>query len=151
MAAASRAFYETPNRRGVVIGIVPCEEGSVLPRAGYPNPWVEVPIFTHLPHSGPRGQEPLSRNHINVLTADVIVALPGSAGTASEVALAVSYRRPIVAFLDSADEIPGLPAQVSVFDRLEEVCSFVQAELAAYAPRRSRAPETSAPDDARAS
>ena len=125
MASVSRAFYEYKGRSGSVIGIIPCQEGSVHPKPGYPNPWIEIPIFTHLPLSGTQGTEPLSRNHINILTSDVIVALPGGAGTASEVALAVSYRRPIVAFLNSADEIPGIAGQVPVQSDFDEVCRFI--------------------------
>jgi hypothetical protein len=56
---------------------------------GYPNPWVEIPVYTHLPVSGMGGLDASSRNHINILTSDVIVALPGSAGTWSEVMLAI--------------------------------------------------------------
>lgn len=131
MEAASQAFYETPNRRGLVIGIIPSAEGSVGPKAGYPNKWVEIPIFTHLPLSGERGTEPLSRNHINVLSSDVIIALPGDAGTRSEVALALSYKRPIVGFLKSRDEIPELPAGIPIFSELEEIQALVRATLRA--------------------
>jgi uncharacterized protein (TIGR00725 family) len=60
MATVSKAFYESPGRRGLVIGIIPCQEGSVRPKHGYPNEWVEIPILTHLPLSGTRGTEPLS-------------------------------------------------------------------------------------------
>ena len=35
--------------------------------------WVELPIRTHLPHSGERGTDVRSRNHINALTADVMI------------------------------------------------------------------------------
>ena len=129
MAAVSQAFYEYPGRQGCVIGIIPCQESSVNPKRGYPNQWVEIPILTHLPLSGARGSEPLSRNHINVLTSDVIVALPGGTGTASEVELALSYQRPIVAFITSTDEIPGVCEDVPVRSTLEEVRSFVQSKL----------------------
>ena len=129
MAAVSQAFYETSNRRGLVIGIVPCEEGSVRPKSGYPNRWVEIPIFTHLPLSGTRGKEVLSRNHINVLSSDVIIALPGSAGTGSEVVLALSYQRSVISYLESRDEIPGLPAEIPVCSDLEGVQEFVRAKL----------------------
>jgi uncharacterized protein (TIGR00725 family) len=132
MAAVSKAFHGVPDRRGLVIAIVPSSEGSASPKAGYPNQWVEIPILTHLPLSGERGTQPLSRNHINVLTSDVIVALPGSAGTASEVALALSYQRPIVAFLDSRDDIPGLSSQAPICADIEEVREFVEASLAAF-------------------
>jgi predicted Rossmann-fold nucleotide-binding protein len=56
--------------------------------------------------------------------------LTGGAGTASEAALAVSYRRPIVAFLNSADEIPGLHEQVPVQSDFDEVCRFILQALA---------------------
>jgi uncharacterized protein (TIGR00725 family) len=125
MASVSKAFYESRNRRGSVIGIVPCQEHSVSPKEGYPNPWVEISILTHLPLSGERGTDPLSRNHINILTSDVIVVLPGGSGTASEVALAISYQRPIIAFLKSSDEMPRLPNQVPIRTNLVDVCEFV--------------------------
>jgi len=130
MAAASQAFYEVAERRGLVIGILPASADPTRPKAGYPNRWVELPILTHLPLGGEQGAQPLSRNHINVLTSDAIVALPGGAGTASEAALAVAYGRPIVAFLASPDELPGLPDRVPVCARLEEVQDFVEDCLA---------------------
>jgi predicted Rossmann-fold nucleotide-binding protein len=130
MASVSKAFYESGDRLGSVIGIIPCQEGSVYPKPGYPNAWIEIPIFTHLPLSGTQGTEPLSRNHINILTSDVIVALPGGAGTASEVALAVAYHRPIIAFLTSSEEIPGLPEEVPFQNDFGEVCKFITQALA---------------------
>jgi len=66
---------------------------------GYPNEWVEVPVYTHLPTSGNNGHEPNSRNHINILSADVVVALPGGPGTGSELQLAALYGKPKMAFL----------------------------------------------------
>ncbi len=131
MASVSRAFFETPGRRGSVIGILPCAPDDLLcrTRAGYPNEWVEIPIATHLPLSGPHGMESLSRNHINVLSSDVVIALPGGPGTASEVALAVKYRRPVAAYLEDRSELPGLPETVTVTITLEEVESFLRDRL----------------------
>ena len=129
MAAVSKSFYETPHRRGLVIGILPCDESLQRPKRGYPNQWVEIPILTHLPSSGERGTETMSRNHINILTADVIVALPGDAGTGSEVRLAVRYKRPVIAFVESDQEIPELPKSVSVSSNLEGVGTFVMTHL----------------------
>ncbi|MHC4507097.1 MAG: SLOG cluster 4 domain-containing protein, partial [Planctomycetota bacterium] len=94
MEAVSRAFFEVPDRRGAVIGILPGSADGAIP-GGYPNPWVEIAISTHLPLSGERGTDALSRNHINVLSSDVLLALPGGAGTASEVRLALRYGRPL--------------------------------------------------------
>jgi predicted Rossmann-fold nucleotide-binding protein len=127
MNAVSRAFSEVPARRGLVIGIVPsASEGAAAePRQGYPNPWVEITVFTHLPMSGRSGTDPMSRNHINVLSSNVLVALPGGSGTASEVSLAIRYGRPVVAYLRARDEIPELPAAVRVEGDLERIKEFV--------------------------
>jgi uncharacterized protein (TIGR00725 family) len=131
MESVSRAYHLVSPRKGIVIGIIPGESGGVGRRSGggYPNPWVEVPIFTHLPLRGDRGTEPMSRNHINVLSSDVIVALPGSAGTASEVALALHYGCPLIAYLDDREQIPGLPGEVPVESELEGIKEFVLAAL----------------------
>ena len=136
MAAVSRAFAEVDDRAGKVLGVLPCrEDDPSLSPDGYPNPWVEIVIRTHLPHSGARGTGPASRNHLNVLTADVLVALPGSAGTASEVALSQRYGRPLVAWVDGPDDIPGLAPEVPLAASLEEVRDFVTAALR-RGPRR---------------
>jgi len=126
MTAVSRAFCATTDRRGLVIGVCPAsDEEPGTTRTGYPNPWVEIPIRTHLPLSGPLGTEDRSRNHINILTSDVVVALPGSDGTGSEVQLAVAYGRPVIAFIEDRGDIPGLPAVVPHADDLEVVKKFV--------------------------
>jgi uncharacterized protein (TIGR00725 family) len=131
METVSRAFHNVPNRKGLVIGIIPGAEtgGRYAPKGDYPNRWVEIPIFTHLPLSGQRGTDPMSRNHINTLSSDVIIALPGSFGTASEVRLALHYGRPLVAYLSSRDEIPGLPGEVLVEENLEKVKAFVRNHI----------------------
>jgi len=125
MTAVSRAFQAVPDRAGLAVGIIPSSEDPAAPRPGYPNPFVELAIITHLPLSGASGTDVLSRNHINVLSSDVLIALPGGAGTASEVALALRYRRPIAAYLDDRSEIPGISATVPVLATLAEVQAFV--------------------------
>ncbi len=131
MASVSRAFFETPGRAGSVIGILPCEPDDPFcgAKAGYPNEWVEIPIATHLPLSGPRGTEPLSRNHINILSSNAVIALPGGPGTRSEVALALKYRRPVVAYLTDRSELPGLPETVPVASTLPEIETFLRGSL----------------------
>lgn len=135
MAAVSKSFYDTPNRRGLVIGILPCDESLEKPKDGYANQWVEIPVLTHLPLGGERGMEPMSRNHINILTADLIVALPGDAGTLSEVKLAVRYQRPVMAFVETDQEICGLPDGVPISGNLEGVRTFVMTQLGLSGPR----------------
>jgi len=127
MTSVSRAFAEVEDRAGLVIGLlplVPGDGGGGAP-AEYPNPWVEVPLRTNL---GKLGTDPFSRNHINVLTSDVVVALPGSSGTASEVALAIRYGRPLVLFGDLV-RARDLPDGVATASSVDEVIAFVQRAL----------------------
>ncbi len=120
MTAVARAFTAVPGRAGLSIGVVRAAGDEHLGerrttrryRGRGPNPYVEVAILTHLPYSGAQGKHDLSRNHINVLTANAVVVLPGGDGTASELELALEYGRPVVLFIGtrtvagaSADEL----------------------------------------------
>lgn len=98
MASVSRAFAETEGRVGLVVGVLPgcAESAGGAPPPGYPNPWVELAVRTHLDARGAGGASSMSRNHVNVLSSDVVVALSGGDGTASEAALALRYGRPLV-------------------------------------------------------
>jgi predicted Rossmann-fold nucleotide-binding protein len=112
MEAVARAFCARRDELGsaaVSIGIVPGEAaagGAYATKPGYPNPWVELAIYTHLPLSGHEGTAPLSRNHINVLSADAMVALPGGPGTQAEIELARLYGVTVIGYGASAH--PGV-------------------------------------------
>jgi uncharacterized protein (TIGR00725 family) len=140
MAAVSEAFASVTDRPGLVIGVLkgfPGEGGRVV--AATPNPWVEVPIRTHLPLSGAQGTDARSRNHVNVLTADVVVALPGGEGTRSEVELAVRYAKPIVAF----PGLGGLPADwppIPVAATFDDLKALLVPQLGRIALLRAREP-----------
>lgn len=127
MASVSRAFAEVEDRAGLVVGVLPRPREGAAPGAGsgYPNRWVELPIRTHL---GKDESSRDSRNHVNVLTSDVVVALPGSLGTASEVFLAVGYGRPVILFGDP-ERARRLPSQVATASTVEEVVAFVRKHL----------------------
>ncbi|MBI2570159.1 MAG: hypothetical protein HYV63_24415 [Candidatus Schekmanbacteria bacterium] len=132
MAEASRAYCLCRPRAGLCLGILkgtvrPAESGEPGALAydpSPPNPWVELPIYTHLPHSGDDGRLPMSRNHINVLTSDVLVALPGDSGTLSEVTLRIDYGRSVILFTGDGEigghraeyfrELARYPGQVTV-------------------------------------
>jgi uncharacterized protein (TIGR00725 family) len=131
MTAVSRAFTRHESRRGICIGIIPCasESDRATPKAGYPNAFVELPIYTHLPYSGHQGTHELSRNHINVLSCAAIVALPGGEGTAAEVSLAIKYGRPVIAFSPDASLVSNVPEAVPRSSRIEEVMAFLRAHL----------------------
>lgn len=126
MQAVSQGFFETVDRRGMVIGVLPWESTTKGPPKGYPNPFVEIPIQTHLPWSGERGEDPLSRNHINVLSADLVIALPGSSGTASEIRLALRYGKRVVVFGDHPEQIPGTDRRIPLCFSLKEVAGWLK-------------------------
>ena len=50
MESVSRAFAMAENRAGLVIGVLPgmVTDSGYRPKNGYPNPYVEIPIATHL-------------------------------------------------------------------------------------------------------
>ena len=132
MEAVSRAFAETRAREGLVIGVLPADlpDGIAVPRAGYPNPSVELAIFTHLPLSGITGTDPRSRNHINILSSDVVIVLPGNEGTESEMTLAVRYGKPVVAFFGQHAVDWQPPPGVPVAHTMAEVERFVRDAFA---------------------
>jgi RimJ/RimL family protein N-acetyltransferase len=111
MRAVSRAFHDFQRDSltiGVVPGLVTMSDGQRIHRTkdeNYPNPWVDLTIMTHLPGDDPESES--SRNHINVLSADVVIALPGGHGTWAEVRLAKEYGKPVVAFLADEESIHG--------------------------------------------
>lgn len=112
MASVSKAYVETPGRFGLSLGVL---KGSVdsdrYLSLGGPNPYVEVAIRTHLPDSGAAGTQLRSRNHINVLSADAVIVLPGGPGTQSEMELALRYERPLLVFARLGDRVGALEVQ----------------------------------------
>ena len=102
MEAVSEGYVSVTHRAGRVTGILPAGD---LP--GYPNRFIEFVVRTHLSARGSDGSTPDSRNHLVVLSGDVIVALPGGAGTASERELARRYGRPLLE-LGSPSELGGV-------------------------------------------
>jgi uncharacterized protein (TIGR00725 family) len=126
MAATCRAFASVPDRRGVSVGVLPAG-----PPTGYPNPWLDVVIQTHLPKRGNEGADILSRNHITVLSAAVVIILPGRAGTRTELALALHHRKPVIAYLGPDGEIEGTLrlALPSVAKDLDQVTAFVKSHV----------------------
>jgi predicted Rossmann-fold nucleotide-binding protein len=67
----------------------------------------EIVIRTHLPFSGENGRDTLSRNHINALSSDLVVVLPGGSGTFSEMQLAWEYEKHIMVYLGTHGKVGG--------------------------------------------
>jgi uncharacterized protein (TIGR00725 family) len=78
MAAASRGASDAD---GLVVGVLPSEDAIGV------APHVDIAIPTGMGDA---------RNVINVLASRVVVAMPGGAGTISEIAHALKLGRPVV-------------------------------------------------------
>ena len=104
MLSTAKAFCSVKNRTGFVVGIIPSnskcsspvERESYTPLLDYPNQYTEVTIRNHLHLSGALGKNIASRNHIIILSANTVIALPGGAGTRSEIELAMEYKKPLI-------------------------------------------------------
>jgi uncharacterized protein (TIGR00725 family) len=128
MAAASRGFCSVPHL-GLSLGILPARQPTDL----YPNPWVELAIRTHLRGVDPRG--PDSRNWINALSCDGMIALPGSAGTRSEVEMVLARHPPcpVAAAIEAGEDVGGLARRelaslgVLLLDTEEAIEAFIAA------------------------
>jgi uncharacterized protein (TIGR00725 family) len=78
MEAASKGAFDTG---GMTVGILPGSKGSDA------NPYIRVPIATGMGHA---------RNVVLVQSCEVLIAISGSHGTLSEIALAVKMWKPVV-------------------------------------------------------
>jgi hypothetical protein len=78
MESASQGAHQAG---GLVIGLLPDADGQRLSDA------VDVAIFTHMGNA---------RNNLNVLSSNVVIACGMGAGTASEVALAIKNKKPVL-------------------------------------------------------
>jgi uncharacterized protein (TIGR00725 family) len=99
MEAAAEGFTSVADRAGWSIGIVPRDPDGPfnapyrdIDGRAYPNRFVEIAIMTPLPPLASDWRHEPSRNHINVLTPDVIIALPGNRGTHNELDMSAEYR-----------------------------------------------------------
>ncbi|MDG2022202.1 MAG: VOC family protein [Phycisphaerales bacterium] len=129
MTAVSRGFTRVGPRAGRCVAILR-GDASGVPLPGYPNRFVENPIFTHLPAGG---VEHDSRNHLNVLSSDIIIALPGGFGTGSEIELSIRYRKPVIVHEFWVDRFPGLPC----WNDIEEAMAFVDTRRSAINAERN--------------
>lgn len=133
MAAVAEAFTSVSPRAGISIGIVPANTpDDHSPPAGYPNAFVELPVYTHLGRGGDP-DEIDSRNPVNVLTASAIILLGGNDGTFAELQLAARYGKPRILYIGdggindhAATDLAHLaPAARSI----AEVRAFLEAAL----------------------
>jgi len=87
---------------GITVGILPGDSPEEA------NPYIDIPVVTGLGNA---------RNCINVLTSQAVIAIGGSYGTLSEIALALKCGTPVIGLgtwglvAPGGGEIPVVPAQ----------------------------------------
>ncbi|MGB4102027.1 MAG: DNA-binding protein [Alphaproteobacteria bacterium] len=137
MTSTARAFCAVAIRAGRSIGILPTDEnppGIYTPRPGYPNPWIEIPIITPLSF-GEGGT--VSRNHVNILSSDAVVALPGNNGTIDEVTLALRFGKPLLCY-GVKDDFSGFPTGCAHTDSFDTVTRFLHDHIGQILSRRRK-------------
>ena len=71
----------------------------------------------------PYGQR--DRNYVNVLTSDIVIALPGSRGTLDEIRLAVRFAKPLIC-VGPQGAFEGVPDDTRIVSELKEVFAFIE-------------------------
>jgi len=113
-----RAACEGAHRSGgLVIGVLPNDRQH--PINGYPNEFVDIPIYTGMFDA---------RNVINAKTADVLIALSGGAGTLSEIAIAIRSGTPVICLHAPQFTIPG-DHDVVIVDTVDDVIREIEKRL----------------------
>jgi predicted Rossmann-fold nucleotide-binding protein len=94
--AAAEGFASVERRRGVIIGSIARDATGAFDKANgsadgtpYPNQYIEVAMFTTVPEADGVWDN-AERNRVDVLTSNAVIALPGSAGTRSDLQMAAT-------------------------------------------------------------
>ena len=119
MEAASRGCHEAG---GLCVGILPGED------PGEANDWVHLPIVTGMGHA---------RNVVLVRSADGVIAVGGSYGTLSEIALALKLGRPVVGLFTWELVRPGAAPGEDPILRARDAAEAVELLWARLAPAPS--------------
>ena len=108
MAAAAKGAKELG---GYTVGILPG------PNIGDANEYIDFPIATNMSHA---------RNAIIVRTAEVLIAVGGSYGTLSEMALALKIGKGVVA-LQPQFSVPGVRLAPTPVEAVKEALTLLDA------------------------
>ena len=101
---------------GTTVGILPDADLAAA------SPHLTIPIRTGL------GQ---GRNLLNVLSSDVVVALPGGTGTLTEIALALKNQKPIylLGWGTRADSLQKIFGLLRCYEQVPELVGQIKAQL----------------------
>ncbi len=114
MEASARGAKENG---GITVGILPTDE------VHWASAYIDIPIVTGMG---------AARNVMNVLSSDIIVALPGRAGTISEIALALNLGKEVILFqfhVGSWIKSYQDEGKVFFFSQLDELRNFLKTRF----------------------
>lgn len=90
---------------GLTIGILPSLEKNSA------NKYVDVAITTSLGYG---------RNLLVVTASDAIIAIDGSVGTLSEIALALNYKKPVILVEETGGAVKAIKEKISELKKFED-------------------------------
>lgn len=114
MEASAKGARE---KGGLTIGILPDTDNKRS------SQYIDIPIITGLGDG---------RNYINILTSNIIVALPGKAGTISEIALALKNRKTTILlnfYIGTLFDIYKEKGLLKCAQSVEETIQIIKKEL----------------------
>lgn len=130
MTSVSRSFKNAATGDcGLVISVVPTDymdDGQYAVKGGYPNSFTDLTIVSPLGTFTGESESQISRNHINILTSHVVVALPGAKGTRNEVAIALAMRKPVILF-GPISAFSEFPLDCERADDIHVLLRFIEA------------------------
>ena len=102
---------------GITVGVLPVDDTD------WASQYIDIPIVTGMG---------MARNVINILSSDLIIALPGKAGTISKIAIALKYNKEIVLFkFDVGKWIKPYyeEGKIYLINDIEELRAFIKSKF----------------------
>lgn len=102
---------------GLTVGILPTSDKTVVSEG------VDIAIFTNLGNG---------RNHLNILSSEVVIACGMGAGTASEIALALKEKKKVILLnnpLESQQFFKWLSPEILTAETVEEAIALTKSLL----------------------
>lgn len=127
MTSVAKAFCCTIPRVGLSIGVVPSVPtvgGGYEIKEGYPNPYIEIVINSPLGTFTGETENQIGRNHINIMTSHVVIALPGGKGTRNECRLALQMQKPLILF-GPIQEFADFNEQIPKTESMDEIKNWL--------------------------
>lgn len=132
MHSVSKGFASVSERAGLVVGCIPMNkqtDGTYSTTSNsYPNQFIEMPIFTPLGVYDKNDPDKINRNYINVLSSDIVIALPGGIGTKQEVQLAEQFKKAVVLY-GPKERFCHFNPDLRRIDQLPELVDWVSSNI----------------------